>query len=152
MKVDQVHDLSHSLPQRVNNAKEPDGPEFKTILEQKMDPRPLQDIDNTPAPAAPEMIPDVAFRPLAAVEGHGIIDEVEGFLDTLETYQQQLADAGVNLKELSPLVDRIRAQGEQLSSYLEGLRPEDGMQDILSQMLITSSLEVIRFNRGDYVG
>ncbi len=151
MKVDQVNDPSRNLTQRANNVTEPDGAEFKSILEQKMEPPPLQDIDATPSPTAPEMIPDVTFKPLAVVDGHSIVHQVEGFLDTLEAYQQKLMDAGVSLKALSPLIDRIRVQGEQLSSYLEGLRPGDGMRDILGQMLITSSLEVIRFNRGDYI-
>jgi hypothetical protein len=152
MKVEHANDISKGLLQQVNNEKGPQGGEFKSILEQKMAPQPLQDIDDAPPPSAPEMIPDVQFRPPAVADGHSLIQQAEDFLDTMEAYQQELMNPDVNLKQMSPLIDKMRAQGEDLSASLDGLPSGDGMQDILTQMLITSSLEVIRFNRGDYVG
>lgn len=151
MKVDHASDISKGLLPQVNDQKGPQGDEFKSILEQKMAP-PLQDTGDTPPPSAPEMIPDVQFRPPAVADGHSLIQQAEDFLDTMETYQQKLMNPDVSLKEVAPLIEKMRAQGEDLSSGLDGLPSGDGMQDILTQVLITSSLEVIRFNRGDYVG
>ena len=151
MKLDHVSNIPKGLPQQVNSEKSPQGAEFKSILEQKMAP-PLQDTGDSPPPSAPEMIPDVHFKPLVVVDGHSLIQQAEDLLDTMETYRQELMNPDASLKEIAPLMEKMRAQGEDLSSRLDGLPPGDGMQDILTQMLITSSLEIIRFNRGDYVG
>jgi len=45
----------------------------------------------------------------------------------------------------------METEKETLAPVLNSLPPEDGLKDILNQALITSSLEVIKFNRGDYV-
>lgn len=153
MKVDPSSDVSRNLPVRGTPTDEgPADAKFKTILEQKMEPRPAQKIDQNTLPTNPEMIHELDFRPMTMVDGKALVQQVETFLDKLEVYQQQLMDPDISLKALSPLVDRIRADGEHLSSFLNKFDAQDGMQDILSQTLITASLEVIRFNRGDYNG
>lgn len=153
MKIDPASNMSRTLPPQVNRKDGgPAGAEFKNILEQEMEPFPGQNIDQGNPPSGPEMIPEMGFRPIKIVDGKVLLQQVEGLLDRLEVYQQQLMDSGISLKEMSPLVDRIRAEGEHLSSILGKLDSRDGMRDILSQTLIATSLEVIRFNRGDYIG
>ena len=151
MKVNHVDNLSGNLPPHVDQAEDPDGAEFKAILEQKMGAQPAEGGRESRPASAPEMIPEVDFRPVSMVDGQGLVQQVADFLDTLEAYQQKLMDPTASLKEISPLIDRLQAEGETLSGHLEALRPDDGLHDILSQALITSSLEVIRFNRGDYI-
>ncbi len=48
-------------------------------------------------------------------------------------------------------MNTIAAEKDQLSEKLDSISNEDGLKDILNQTLITASLEVIKFNRGDYI-
>jgi len=45
----------------------------------------------------------------------------------------------------------METEQEALAPVLNSLPPGDGLKDILNDALVTSSLEVIKFNRGDYV-
>jgi hypothetical protein len=46
---------------------------------------------------------------------------------------------------------RIIKEKDQLSSLLNSMPNEDGLKDIVNHTLITASLEVIKYNRGDYI-
>ncbi len=151
MKIDSANGLSGSPSPPVNRPEETQSGDFKTILEEKMESPSVTENDRARSPSAVEAIPDIAFPSVSPAGDDDLVQQVEDFLDTLENYQLKLMDPDTSLKELSPLVDRIQSEGEKLTDALQGLQAGDGMQDILSQMLITSSLEVIRFNRGDYI-
>ncbi len=151
MKIDSINSLSGSPSPSVNRPEETQGDDFKSILEDKMASPPVEDNDETRPSSGAEMIPDIAFPTVPPASDGDLVGQVEDFLDTLENYQQKLMDPDTSLKELSPLVEQIQSEGENLADALEGLQADDGMRDILSQLLITSSLEMIRFNRGDYI-
>ncbi len=78
------------------------------------------------------------------------VDQIENYLNMLAEYQEKLGNPEVTLKELSPLVDQMIQENERLSSTLESLPENDGLKEILSETLVLSSLETIKFNRGDY--
>jgi len=80
-----------------------------------------------------------------------IIEQVEKCLDILDEYQKKLADPQVTLKEIYPLIDKMAANGKSLTPVLDSLPGGDDLKGILNQTLLTSSLEVIKFNRGDYL-
>ncbi|MGD9052517.1 MAG: hypothetical protein PVG17_11750, partial [Desulfobacterales bacterium] len=63
----------------------------------------------------------------------------------------QLADPQVTLRQIEPLLNTIAKEKEQLSAVLNTMPDEDGLKDIVHRTLITTSLEVIKFNRGDYI-
>ncbi len=151
MKIDPANGLSGTPSPPVNRPEETQGGDFKSILEEKMESPSVEENDGTRPPSAVETIPDIAFPSVSPAGDDDLVQQMEDFLDTLENYQQKLMDPDTSLKELSPLVVQIQSEGEKLTDALQGLQAGDGMQDILSQMLITSSLEVIRFNRGDYI-
>jgi len=48
-------------------------------------------------------------------------------------------------------MNTIAKEKDQLSRVLDSMPNEDRLKDILNQTLITASLEVIKFNRGDYI-
>lgn len=79
-----------------------------------------------------------------------VAGQVENYLNVLNEYQEKLMDPDVTLKELSPLVEQMTREGEKLSSILESLPKDDNLKEILNETLVLSSLESIKFNRGDY--
>lgn len=124
--------------------------EFEAILNRKIDnaassQNPVDPI-STKNPAV-----GVEFRPEATLDTQLLVGLVGNFLDKLQTYQQQLGDAGVSLKKIEPAVRQLAQDGRHLAVHLDKLPPDDGLRNILSQALIASSLEVIKFNRGDYI-
>jgi hypothetical protein len=52
---------------------------------------------------------------------------------------------------MEPVIKMIDKEKEQLSSVLDSLTEEDGLKDIVNRTLITASLEVMKYNRGDYI-
>ena len=69
----------------------------------------------------------------------------------MEEYSVKLSRQGVSLKELSPLISKMEAETEGMMLLSESLPPGDGIKEILDDVLIRSSVETIKFNRGDYL-
>jgi len=80
------------------------------------------------------------------------LERVESFLNLLEQYQWKLANSKVPLKDISPLVDEMETEGKRLIPVMESLPEKDPFREILKGVLITSSVEVMKFRRGDYEG
>ena len=79
-----------------------------------------------------------------------LVDQTEQLLDALDAYRGKLGDRRASLKEVAPLIGEIKRQSEDLTSQAEALSDSDPLREILNQTLIVSSLEVLKFNRGDY--
>jgi hypothetical protein len=93
----------------------------------------------------------IRFNPLAPQDKNITVERIHNFLNLLDNYRQQLSDPQVTLRTLEPVMNTIAKEKDQLSGLLESLPNEDGLKHILNQTLITASLEVIKFNRGDYI-
>ena len=79
------------------------------------------------------------------------IKKVEQFLDLLESYTQALFDPKTNLKEIASLVKSLESEKENLAELGENLPDGDVLKHIINQTVILSTIEVLRFNRGDYI-
>lgn len=124
--------------------------DFKNILKESVE----KSTDN-PSKTRPTTLLDpisaIRFSPISPQNKHITVDRIENLINLLENYRQQLKNSNVTLRTLEPLMNRIAAEKDQLSKELDSIPGEDGLKDILNQTLITASLEVIRFNRGDYI-
>ena len=79
------------------------------------------------------------------------IERIERLIDTLDRYQQKLNSPHASLKELYPLIQEIEREQQALTPTMDALSDEDDLKGILKEVLLTSSMEAIRFNRGDYI-
>ena len=79
------------------------------------------------------------------------VERIDNFLNLLDNYRNQLADPKMTLRSIEPVMKMINKEKEQLSSVLDSLTEEDGLKDIVNRTLITASLEVMKYNRGDYI-
>ena len=96
-------------------------------------------------------IPNIQLNPLFAVQDSQIVEQTENFLDILEEYRNKLLDPQTTLRDIHPLIQRMASEKETLTPVLNSLPPGDGLKDILNDALVNSEVEVIKFNRGDYV-
>jgi len=68
-----------------------------------------------------------------------------------ENYQKQMEDPRISLKETSTIVSQLEQQTQELLPVLETLPEGNGITDLLNRLLVTSTVETIKFNRGDYL-
>ncbi len=89
--------------------------------------------------------------PATSVASDSPVGQVENLLDLLDRYRLQLADSKVSLKQLDSLVQEMSAEKQRLKPVLDKLPDADKLKGILNQTLITTSVEIARFYRGDYI-
>jgi hypothetical protein len=100
-----------------------------------------------PAPVLP-IFPDP--ETMEQVRSRGI-DAAGSLLSTLEQYQSALANSGTSLKGVQGYVESLARGVKDLSLLSEKLSPSDPLQKIMAEVGILSTVEVERFNRGEYI-
>ena len=124
--------------------------EFKKILQQSMNQAPGETATSAALPPLQTLSP-TSFDIAVGLDKAMNVERVEGFLNVLDQYQQQLANPMVGLKEMNPVVERMESEIDGILPLLESLPEGDKMKDILNRAVITSSVEIMKFRRGDYL-
>ena len=124
--------------------------DFKNILRASVE-RTAHHPEKIKSPSLTNPVPAIRFKPLSLQNKRGTVERVDNFLNLLDNYRKQLADPQVTLRSIEPLINMIVKEKEQLSAALESLTSEDGLKDLVNRTLITASLEVLKYNRGDYI-
>lgn len=88
---------------------------------------------------------------LPALDKPSTIKRLENVLELLDDYRRKLTDPNVTLKDIQPLISTLENENKELKPQLNELARGDKLKQILNQTLITTSLEVIKFNKGDYI-
>ena len=86
------------------------------------------------------------YMPIAAT-----IDQIENMLDLLDEYRHQLADPNSTLRDIHPLVESLEAANKQLAPLLDSIAEGDQLKQILNETLVTTSTEVFKYNKGEYI-
>jgi hypothetical protein len=151
MKIDPNQEAMNSVyPGKTTGCDRPGKNEFSAMLREAID-----EPSTTSAGSEDiEMITSTSTiqqEPLFAFQNDPVIERTEKVLDILEEYQNKLLDPQSTLRDIHPLIQEMEMEKEALVPVLNSLPPGDGLKQILLHVLITSSVEVIRFNRGDYV-
>ena len=79
------------------------------------------------------------------------VERIENLIDLLDQYRQKLADPLVTLKKIDSIVKEVAQEKENLAPVLDSLQDGEELKKILNQTLVTASLEVTKFYRGDYI-
>ena len=142
--------LKESYPQKTQNKDNVPDADFKNILKES-----VENSTKNPSKIQPSTIMDpvsaVRFNPLSPQDKNITVESVDNLLNLLDNYRQQLSDPHVTLRTLEPMMNTIAKEKDQLSGLLDSMPNDDKLKHILNQTLITASLEVIKFNRGDYI-
>ena len=152
MKIDPNQEILKSA--YTDKAIRPDKPankEFGAMLKDAINNEPSKTSSEKVKPQMVNNIPNIQLNLLFAVQDNPIAERTENFLNILEQYRNKLLDPQSSLRDIHPLIQRMETEQEALAPVLNSLPPGDGLKDILNDALVTSSLEVIKFNRGDYV-
>ena len=145
------HEISRiANDQKTNKVAKTTGNKFEGILQQTIN-KSSSSEDQTMTLPPVQNISNIKFNRISDIDRTQNIERVEKFLDVLENYQKKLEDPSVNLKEMYPLVTHMESEAENMLALLNSLPDEDGMKDILNRALVTSTVEVIKFNKGDYI-
>ena len=151
MKVQHNANIQKSLyPEKINKNKNAQGTDFGAVLKNEVEKS--SELKSGPQKMSPiSSLSSIQLDMLSPAQNGSIIDRVENLLNVLDEYQQKLKDPHFSLKEIDPLVKQMEKEKENLAPVLDSLVEDDGLKDILNQALVTSSLETIKFNRGDYI-
>ena len=79
-----------------------------------------------------------------------IINHVENCLNTLDEYCRSLGNLTITKNDICPIINKMSQERDILTRTLNSLNNEDELKNILKQTLTISSVEITRFNRGDY--
>jgi len=151
MKVENNENIQKSLyPEKINKNEKVQGIDFGTVLKNEVKKSSNVISGNQKMPPTSSISP-IQLNMLSPSQNRSIIDRVENFLNVLNEYQQKLKDPHFSLKEIDPLVKQMEKEKENLAPVLDSIVEDDDLKDILNQALVTSSLETIKFNRGDYI-
>ena len=124
--------------------------DFKDILKASVErsaPHPSKITSSPPM----QTLSAIHFEPLSPENRSVTVERVDNILNLLEKYRNQLADPQVTLRQIEPLLNAIEKEKTQLSSVLDSMESEDGLKDIVNRTLVTASLEIVKYNRGDYI-
>ncbi len=150
MKVDITQEIfksAHATTVQKNGESQDKG--FGKILDETM-----KTSSNTNAgglrPPVMNGIREMQLQPFPISNQTPVFEGTERLLNILDEYRQKLGDREVALGEIDPLISKISKQSERLTTKINSLPEGDPLKEILNQALIISSLEVMKFNRGDY--
>ena len=76
---------------------------------------------------------------------------IEQMINLLDRYRDKLADPRMSLKQIDPYIMEMSRDMETLAPVLDSLPADDGLRNVLNQTMVTISLEISKFYRGDYI-
>jgi len=89
--------------------------------------------------------------PAFASADEDISCRTDNLLGLLESYASGLGNPGATLKDLAPLVDRMKDEADRLMASADKTSSAGSeLKDIATQTALTATLEYIKFQRGDY--
>ena len=126
------------------------GEGFQAILSEKMGQAPAKAGQSAALPPMSNL-DSIRFEPASEPDTKQTLVRMARYLSLLETYQTQMEDPRITLKETSNVVSQMERQTQELLPLLDTLPEGSGLKDLLNRLLVTSSVEAIKFNRGDYL-
>jgi hypothetical protein len=131
-------------------AQPPTGKEFGTILKETVK-------NSTTAGLAP--LQTTFINPLPGLQpGSSFLsnhqfsaNSIEVMINLLDRYREKLADPRITMKQIDPDIREMTREIENLAPVLDSLPADEGLRNILNQTLVTISLEISKFYRGDYI-
>ena len=131
-------------------AQPPAGKEFDAILKETVK-------NSTTAGLAPSQTtfinPLPALQPASSSlsDHQSAANSIEDMINLLDGYREKLANPRITMKQIDPVIREMTREIENLAPVLDLLPADEGLRNILNQTLVTVSLEISKFYRGDYI-
>jgi type III secretory pathway component EscV len=110
------------------------GEGFQDILKGKMEKVPAADEKSFAIPPSSNLA-SIRFNLGNQTDTKQTLVRMDRFLNLLETYQKQMEDPRITLKETSSIIDQLERQTQELLPVLESLPEGDGIKDLLNRLL-----------------
>jgi hypothetical protein len=150
MKIDNHDQIVKTLKPEETTRSQPAGDrEFGKILNETIEETPRSDAGHRQTVFV-NPFTGVRLSPQESPDPNFTIGRIESMIDLLESYRQELADPQVNLKQMDAIIQNISRENDSLASLADSM-PDDEIKHILNHTMVTASLEVTKFYRGDYL-
>lgn len=123
---------------------------FDQLLEKAMTPQSGSTSAKSAIPPL-QSLSSLGFAVPTATERSQMVNNLNELLNVVESYQIKMADPKASLKEIYPLIQQMEKKVKELEPVAEVLPDGDKLKEILNRALVASTVEIIKFNRGDYV-
>jgi hypothetical protein len=151
MKIDDYHQIFKNLyPEHKTNSQPATGDKFGDILRETVGNK-QQEAAGPQSTAFVSPLAGIQTTPTFEMDRQITIECVENLIDLLDRYRQNLSDPRITLKKIDPVIKEIDKQKEKLAPVLDSLPDDEKLKEIVNQTLVTASLEITKFYRGDYV-
>lgn len=148
MKIERTDSLQHPVPGGKKKNASPTRERFSDILQHNVNgaSAALQSktIQSMPPPAG-------LFGFIPAADKTELIGRADQLLNLLESYQKKLESPGIPVKEAYTSMKAIEDRADELTPYIESLPKGDTFREFLNRLVITASVEALKFRRGDYL-
>jgi len=148
-KIDNTHQLPGGNLQRPKIASGPNPTGFQKVFDDLLQ-------NQTKDVAAPSFSAHaINSTPLTAnaIEALPVktdLQAMERFVDSLDAYQQGLADPACSLRDLEPVLGRLEKAQRHLTDVAEKTPADSPLSDIINEGLVTATMEISRFRSGIY--
>ena len=148
MKIERADSLQHLQPGGKKKTANPTGERFGDILEKT-----VSETRGTTQPSPIRSLPPAGgiagFIP--AADRNTLVGRADQLLDLLEAYQKKVSGSGLPLQDAYISMKAIEDKADELTPLVESLPEGDEFRDFLNRLVITASVEAIKFRRGDYL-
>ena len=148
MKIERTDNLQPLQPADNRRSSGTTGERFRDVLQETVSATPglsrpnnLQNLP--PAGGFAGFIPNPGREEL--------VGRADQLLVLLESLQKDLSGPGLPLREAYASLKDIEDRADELTPLLESLPEGDDFRDFLNRLVITASVEAIKFRRGDYL-
>ena len=151
MKINDPDQIAKTFfPEKRPDPRSPAGKGFGTILKESVEN--VKKEDTGPRQTAfINPLSGVQMKTSSKSDPQYVLERVENLIGLLDKYQRKLADPGITLKNIDPIIMKIDQESQNMTPILDSLPEDEDLKNIVNQALVTASLEVGKFYRGDYI-
>lgn len=131
-----------------------DGDLFQNTLDKALEEKKIPETDKPQTSTLGE-IRSGSFIPIECriqSSSHTVVEKTDSLMRLLDQYSANLSDHEKSLKEIAPLVAKIKTSAQELMQEArQTLNPDDELKQIAMRYAVMANVEHIKFERGDYL-
>ena len=151
MKISETDQIQKPLAPVTPTKPQPsDDHAFGNILKEQLEPSAKTEVAGNHRNAFINPLNGAQMNISSRLDTRDALERTESLIGLLEQYRLKLADPATSLKQIDPIVQEIGQASEILTPVLDAIPDTDELKRIVNETLVTASMEVTKFYRGDY--
>ncbi|NPV03378.1 MAG: hypothetical protein HPY67_01400 [Syntrophaceae bacterium] len=148
MKIHRTDNPQPLQPGGRPGAPEPAGTRFREVLREAVAQAPGLSRPGT-VPGIPPAGTGMGYAP--ALGRKELLNHADALLGLLESLQRGLSGPGLRPEDAYASVRAIEDRVDEIAPAVESLPEGDALRDCMNRIVVTASVEAIKFRRGDYL-